>query len=85
MAQEDERFLRSLAEEERNALKDGSGLDAARLAALPRALSGRILRLEAEEYGLGAGLEQKHVDALLALCGGETGKALRLPGDSRQG
>lgn len=49
------------------------------LAALPRALSGRILRLEAEEYGLRAGLEQKHVDALLALCGGETGKALRLP------
>ena len=79
LAQEDEQFLRSLAEEERNALKDGSGLDAARLAALPRALSGRILRLEAEEYGLRAGLEQKHVDALLALCGGETGKALRLP------
>jgi tRNA(Ile)-lysidine synthase len=57
----------------------GLTLPLAALAALPRALRARVLRLAA-----GGALGQRHVDALLGLCSSQAGrKALDLPGGLR--
>ena len=71
---EDEDFLTTLAAERLSAW-GGERLPAAELAALPRSLSRRVLRL-----WLGEDLPRERYEAVLSLCGGGPSARTELPG-----
>jgi tRNA(Ile)-lysidine synthase len=72
-----ERFA-GLAAAKRGALV---ALDAVALAALPRALGGRVARLALDRAGIdGRRARTRHVDALLDLSAGPRGRGIDLPG-----
>lgn len=80
---QDEEYLCSLAEAYLEEGQEGEiRVSASRLAALPQPVASRCLRLGAER--LGAGLERRHVAALLELAAGSGGLAgCDLPGGLR--
>lgn len=76
---EDDDALCAWAEQELvNALR-GDGLCCEALNALPKAVSGRVLRLYAASRGLTSDLSLRHVDALRGLCNSSTGSSVNLP------
>ena len=74
LLREDEEFLTALAREKLDAWGE-ERLPAAELAALPRSLSGRVLRL-----WLGAELSREQCEAVLSLCGKGPSARAELPG-----
>ena len=77
--------LQSIAEEALSEHRDGPGLDAVGLAALPRAVTSRVLRAAAQEAGCPASeLTREHVLAVQELVVGPEGpvrhKQVQLPG-----
>lgn len=76
LLQEDELYLSGLADSFIEEHAAGSKLDAAQLAALPKAVSSRVIRLMCPRA-----LENVHVDAVLKLCSSDTPSASAdLPG-----
>jgi len=76
---EDDDALCAWAEKELQRARQGEGIRCEAVNALPRAVSGRVLRLYAASRGLHADLALRHVDALRAICAASTGASVDLP------
>ncbi len=76
---EDDDALCAWAKTELEKAAHAEGLSCERVTALPRAVSGRVIRLYAASQGLKADLSFRHVDAIRAVCAGKTGACVDLP------
>ncbi len=57
----------------------GDGISCEGVNSLPRAVSGRVIRLYAASKGLAIDLSYNHIDSIRALCKGKTGASINLP------
>lgn len=76
---EDDDALCAWAKAELEKAVCAEGLSCERINALPRAVSGRVIRLYAASRGLTADLSFRHVDAIRSICAGGTGACADLP------
>lgn len=82
LARDDVQALDDLAARELGDLRDGAGLDTARLETLDHALKTRVVRLAALEAGVIASeLTRDHIEAVADLCwGARDPRQIQLPG-----
>ncbi|MDR0841740.1 MAG: tRNA lysidine(34) synthetase TilS [Christensenellaceae bacterium] len=76
---EDEAYLLAAARSALAAAQTPAGYDRAALAALPRPIASRALRLCLQQAGVPADVERKHIALLLDFLQAPTGKVLHLP------
>lgn len=76
---EDDDALCAWAETELEKAGRGEGLSCESVIRLPRAVSGRVIRLFAASRGLRTDLSSRHVDAVRLICAGATGACADLP------
>jgi len=79
LAEEDNALLDSLAEEAYADCRRDGGLDINGLLALPIAVKRRVVRLAAGDAGGLRDVHFRHIDDILALTTGQTGKSVCLP------
>lgn len=79
LLQQDEDTLEQLAQRQLQQARKEDGLSASALLEQPKAIRSRMLRLYAAEQGLQKDFEQQHVQDLIKLCRGQTGKRIALP------
>lgn len=82
LLKKDQEALEAWAESELRRREDQGALRLDGFDRLPEAIQSRVLRRCAASNGLKTGLEQRHIDALLALCKEESG-CRSLPGNRR--
>jgi tRNA(Ile)-lysidine synthase len=81
LVRDEEAFLQAYAKQAAKACLDDSGaLDAAAVVRLPEAVARRVALAFLRRFGDARRIDSGHVEALLGLCGAETGAALDVPG-----